>query len=264
MKKQPALSSKKRGAIIEPHDPEDEGDVISQAVKQETKSFANLNISGKAQQSLATFFGGVPEKPKEGSEVVLRGPGASLEGFPEGEVIDIWSWNVNGINAVLEKGFLAAFMTKNSPTVLCINETKCDTAKLDKMRYYQRIAPGYAQYWNGSTAKKGYSGTAIFTKVKPLSVQFDFGAKHNKEGRSITMEFKHFILVATYVPNAGEGLKRLDYRINQWDADFHAYLSQLELDRGKPVVLAGDLNVAHHEIDLYDPKGKEKVPGYTP
>ena len=155
-------------------------------------------------------------------------------------------------------------MDKNSPTVLCLNETKCDTEKLDKMMYFQRIIPGYAQYWNGCTSKKGYSGTAIFTKVRPISVQFDFGTKHNDEGRSITMEFKKFILVATYVPNAGEGLKRLDYRVNQWDVDFTAYLKQLEADRGKPVVLAGDLNVALNELDVYDTKGKHKVPGYTP
>ena len=114
-------------------------------------------------------------------------------------------------------------MKKKKPTVLCLNEIKCDTAKLDKMKYFEKIGAGYAQYWNGAT-KKGYSGTAIFTKVKPLRVEFDFGAKHNEEGRSITMEFKHFILVATYVPNAGDGLKRLDYRINEWDQDFHDYL----------------------------------------
>jgi len=108
----------------------------------------------------------------------------------------------------------------------------------------------------------------MFTKVKPISVQFDFNNSDNDpvenlEGRSITAEFEKFILVVTYVPNAGEGLKRLDYRINTWDKNFHAYLKQLE-KRGKPVILSGDLNVAHHEIDLYDTKGKEKIPGYTP
>jgi exodeoxyribonuclease III len=126
------------------------------------------------------------------------------------------------------------------------------------------VPPGYSQYWNCSTAKAGYSGTAIFTKVEPIDVKFDFGKKHIDEGRSITMEFNNFILVATYVPNAGEGCKRLDYRIKEWDADFHQYLRDLEQTKNKPVILTGDLNVAHTEIDIYDPTGKDKTPGYTP
>ena len=145
-----------------------------------------------------------------------------------------------------------------------MNETKTDVEKLDKKQLCTKIPSGYAQYWNCCTRKKGYSGTAIFTKVRPMSVQFDFGKKHTDEGRSITMEFQEFTLVATYVPNAGEGLKRLDYRIKEWDHDFHDYLKSLESSRNKPVILAGDLNVAHNEIDIYDPRGKEKVPGYTP
>lgn len=203
------------------------------------------------------------QKPSEGSKVILRGTEPIMEDFTEGKV-DIWNWNINGVNAVLNKGVLQEFIKDKSPSILCLQETKADPEKVDKMMYFNKIEPGYAQYWNGCTAKKGYSGTAIFTKVRPVSVQFDFGKKHNQEGRSITMEFKKFILVATYVPNAGEGLVRLDYRVNEWDADFHAYLKQLEEDRGKPVVLSGDLNVAHNEIDLYDTKDKHKVPGYTP
>ena len=155
-------------------------------------------------------------------------------------------------------------MTANDPMVLCINETKASVEALDKKALDTKILPAYAQYWNCCTAKKGYSGTAIFTKVRPVSVKFDFGTKQIDEGRSITMEFKKFVLVATYVPNAGEGLRRLDFRINEWDAEFHAYLKELESKTGKPVILAGDLNVAHNEMDVYDTKGKEKVPGYTP
>jgi len=163
---------------------------------------------------------------------------------------------------------LQQFFADYSPEILCLNETKTDLEKLDKKRLHGYIPNGYAQYWNCCSVKKGYSGTAMFTKVKPISVQFDFNNSDNDpvenlEGRSITAEFEKFILVVTYVPNAGEGLKRLDYRINTWDKNFHAYLKQLE-KRGKPVILSGDLNVAHHEIDLYDTKGKEKIPGYTP
>ena len=148
--------------------------------------------------------------------------------------------------------------------MLCLQETKCDTAKLDKMLYHEKIPPGYAQYWNGPTRRKGYSGTAIFTKVRPVSVQFDFGTKHVDEGRSITMEFKSFTLVAAYVPTPRDDHSRLDYRTKEWDVDFHAYLKRLETENGKPVVLAGDLNVAHEEIDIYNPKDKDKVPGFTP
>ena len=232
------------------------------------KTTGALITSAKAQATLSSFFGGSSgaaaiQKPSEGSKVILRGTEPNLEDFVEGKV-DIWNWNINGVNAVLNKGVLQEFIKDKSPSILCLQETKADPEKVDKMMYFNKIEPGYAQYWNGCTAKKGYSGTAIFTKVRPVSVQFDFGTKHNQEGRSITMEFKKFILVATYVPNAGEGLKRLNYRVNEWDADFHAYLKKLEEDKGKPVVLTGDLNVAHNEMDVYDTKGKEKVPGYTP
>ena len=221
-------------------------------------------MSKAAQASLASFFDkGKEGKLTEGSPIVKRGSGAIYDDFKDGKC-DIWSWNVNGINATTEKGIIQKFFKDNNPTVLCLNETKLQSKNLDEKQMYNKIPNGYDQYWNCCTSKPGYSGTAIFTKVKPLWVQFDFGKKHNDEGRSITLEFERFVLVAVYVPNAGEGLKRLNYRIESWDADFHDYLKKLENDKNKPVILAGDLNVAHHEIDIYDPKGKEKVPGYTP
>ena len=150
------------------------------------------------------------------------------------------------------------------PDILCLNEIKTDPDKIDKKKLFSKMPQGYASYWNCSKTKLGYSGTAILTKVKPISVQFDFGKDHIDEGRSITMEFNNFVLVAAYVPNSGDGLKRLYYRINSWDAQFHDYLKELEQSKGKPLILAGDLNVAHNEKDVYDTKGKEKVPGYTP
>lgn len=105
---------------------------------------------------------------------------------------------------------------------------------------------------------------AIFTKIAPISVKHDIGInKHDQEGRVLTVEYDSFFLVACYTPNAGEGLRRLDYRVDQWDVDFFKYIQSLE-GKGKAVILSGDLNCAHHEIDLYDTKGKEKVPGYTP
>ena len=112
--------------------------------------------------------------------------------------------------------------------------------------------------------KKGYSGTAIFTKIAPIKVTHDLGiSKHDGEGRVLTMEFEKFHLIAVYTPNAGEGLKRLKYRTEEWDVDFFKYLKDLE-SSGKAVICTGDLNVAHKEIDIYDTKGKEKVPGFTP
>ena len=142
-----------------------------------------------------------------------------------------------------------------------LNETKADLAKIKSKKLNEALPEGYEQHWNCSIAKKGYSGVALFSKIKPIQVTYGIGvSKHDQEGRVITAEFPDFCLVVAYVPNAGEGLKRLDYRVNEWDKDFQAYLNGLK----KPVLLTGDLNVAHHEIDIYDPKGKEKNPGFSP
>lgn len=146
---------------------------------------------------------------------------------------------------MVDKGHFREFIWRERPTILCLNETKTSVEKVDEKFIYTEVPPGYAQFWNCSSARKGYSGTAIFSKVAPLGVRYDFGSVHVSEGRSITAEFEKFILVATYVPNAGEGLKRLSYRVDEWDRDFHKYLRSLEKEHRKPVVLTGDLNVAH-------------------
>lgn len=164
------------------------------------------------------------------------------------------SWNVNGINSALNKGLLA-FIKKENPDVLCLQETKSPkkppTIELN----------GYHQYWNYAQ-KAGYSGTAVFTKIEPKSVKNDIGiSKHDKEGRVITCEFDKFYVVNVYVPNAKRGLERLPYRHKEWDPDFLKYLRKLE--RKKPVIFCGDLNVAHQPIDLKNPKGNEKNHGFT-
>ena len=167
----------------------------------------------------------------------------------------IISWNVNGIRAALNKGF-SDFVGKENPDILCIQETKAHQEQVEKMlENYQH------HFWN-SAEKKGYSGTAIFSKHKPLSVTLDMGiTEHDNEGRIIALEFEKFHLVTVYVPNSGRGLLRLDYR-QKWDQDFLAYLKNLE--KSKPVVLCGDLNVAHTEIDLANPKSNyNKTAGYT-
>ena len=163
------------------------------------------------------------------------------------------SWNVNGLRAVLGKGFLD-YVVQESPDILCLQETKLqpEQAVFD--------LPGYHRFFN-SADKKGYSGTAILTRTEPLSVTYDFGGdEHRHEGRIITAEFPQFYLVCCYTPNSQDGLKRLDYRM-RWEDDLRDYLR--ELDQAKPVVYCGDLNVAHREIDLKNPKTNRQNPGFS-
>lgn len=163
------------------------------------------------------------------------------------------SWNVNGLRAVVNKGFMDFFNEVNAD-VFCLQETKMqpDQLILD--------LPGYYQYFN-SAVRKGYSGTAVFTKIKPLQVTFDIGIEHHdQEGRVITCEYDDFFLVTVYTPNSQNELARLDYRM-QWEDDFVQYLKKLE--QVKPVIVCGDLNVAHKEIDLKNPSSNRRSAGFS-
>ena len=163
------------------------------------------------------------------------------------------SWNVNGIRACVKKGFLDFFKEADAD-IFCIQETKMQEGQLDLE------LDGYEQYWNYAV-KKGYSGTAVFTKEKPLSVTYGMGIEeHDQEGRVITLEYEDFYFVTVYTPNSQSELARLDYRMT-WEDDFLAYLKGLE--EKKPVVFCGDLNVAHKEIDLKNPKTNRKNAGFT-
>lgn len=163
------------------------------------------------------------------------------------------SWNVNGLRACCDKGFREAFARLDAD-FFCLQETKMQAGQLD-LEF-----EGYHSYWNYAE-KKGYSGTAIFTKHKPLSVTYGIGKEeHDHEGRVITLEMPDFYMVTVYTPNSQDGLKRLDYRM-EWERDFQAYIC--ELDAKKPVVLCGDLNVAHKEIDLKNPKTNRRNAGFT-
>lgn len=163
------------------------------------------------------------------------------------------SWNVNGIRACCDKGFRDIFQQLDAD-FFCLQETKMQAGQLDLQ------FEGYTSYWNYAE-KKGYSGTAIFCRQEPLSVAYGIGiAEHDTEGRVITLEYADFYMVTVYTPNAQDGLKRLDYRM-QWEDDFRAYLQAL--DAKKPVIICGDMNVAHKEIDLKNPKGNKKNPGFT-
>lgn len=163
------------------------------------------------------------------------------------------SWNVNGLRACVGKGFETIFKTLDADFV-CLQETKMQAGQLDLQ------FPGYASYWNYAE-KKGYSGTAIYTKHRPLSVSYGIGVEaHDHEGRVITLEMDTFYLVTVYTPNAQEELRRLDYRL-QWETDFQAYLH--DLNQKKPVIVCGDMNVAHQEIDLKNPKTNRRNAGFT-
>ena len=167
----------------------------------------------------------------------------------------IISWNVNGIRAVIKKGFYD-FIDEYKPDILCLQETKAHPEQVDiKLNQYPY------QFWN-SAEKKGYSGTAIFSKKEPLSIKNNIGIdKHDNEGRVIAVEFEDYFLVTVYTPNSKRELLRLEYRAQEWDVDFLKYLKKLEEE--KPVIFCGDLNVAHKEIDLKNPKTNKRNAGFT-
>ncbi|WP_296644878.1 exodeoxyribonuclease III [Romboutsia sp. 13368] len=163
------------------------------------------------------------------------------------------SWNVNGIRACVTKGFLEFFKEVDAD-IFCLQETKLQAGQIEL------DLPGYYEYWNYAE-KKGYSGTAIFTKKKPINVTYGIGIEeHDKEGRVITIEFEDLYFITVYTPNSQSELKRLDYRM-KWEDDFKNYL--INLDKIKPVIVCGDLNVAHKEIDLKNPKTNRKNAGFT-
>ena len=164
------------------------------------------------------------------------------------------SWNVNGLRACVSKGTFMDFMEKESPDAICLQETKLQEGQI------QIDLPGYHQYWNYAE-KKGYSGTAAFVKKEPISVSYGLGiAEHDHEGRVITLEYADYYLITVYVPNAKEDLSRLEYRM-KWEDDFLAYVKKLE--QHKPVIYCGDLNVAHREIDLKNPRSNRGHAGFT-
>ncbi len=163
------------------------------------------------------------------------------------------SWNVNGLRAVMGKNFIEVFNALDADA-FCLQETKLSEGQLEL------DLPGYHQYWNYAE-KKGYSGTAVFTKQEPLSVSYGIGVEeHDHEGRVITLEYEKHYLITVYVPNSQDGLKRLDYRM-EWEDAFLAYIKKL--DKKKPVIYCGDLNVAHEEIDLKNPKTNHMNAGFT-
>ncbi|MEE6508459.1 hypothetical protein FKM82_021242 [Ascaphus truei] len=203
--------------------------------------------------------GGKPAKEAEAPILYEDPPDKLSSASGKKYTLKISSWNVDGLRAWVKKQGLA-WVREEDPHIMCLQETKCAEKSLP---LEIKDMPEYPhKYWAGSEDKEGYSGVAMLCKDKPLKVTYGIGIEeHDKEGRVITAEFDSYYLVAAYVPNSSRGLVRLDYR-QRWDVDFRGYLKGL--DGKKPLILCGDLNVAHQEIDLKNPKTNKKTPGFTP
>lgn len=182
------------------------------------------------------------------------------------------AWNVNSLKAIWQKNTLQPFLKAEEPDIFCMGETKLNENTKDAA-FLQEVDAAFPEYpfkyYNYSKARKGYSGTAIWSRIEPLSVIYDIPNplsaakhdKHNREGRVITLEFPKFYVVHVYTPNSGEGLKRVDYRTTEWDVEFRAYIQ--ELQKKKPAIVGGDLNVAPEPIDIHKPEVHQKSAGYT-
>ena len=175
----------------------------------------------------------------------------------------IVSWNVNGIRGMMKKDDLLELIANEKPDVLCFGETKLSCPYEDTEKEMKERVKGYKyRYWSPCLVKKGYSGTAIFSKRKPISVSYGFGLENkDEEGRVIVLEYEKFYLLHVYCPNSGRELKRLEYRVNDWDKKLNIFVSKL--NKSKPTIITGDMNVAHKEIDIHNPKRNLKNPGFT-
>lgn len=173
------------------------------------------------------------------------------------------AWNVNSIRALLDKEDLNEFLKKENPHIFCMSETKLSCPDLVTRQNLVKKINGYRyRYYNTSTARKGYSGTAIWSKKKPINVHYGINnSEHDKEGRVLTFEFKEFSVIHVYTPNSGQVLQRLDYRVKKWDPAFWKYVEGIQ--KNKPVIVCGDLNVARYEIDLHSPKTNLRSAGFT-
>ena len=209
-------------------------------------------------------------RSKDKDEIVkesLSKDSSSLKKYPdfpkdEKKIIKIIHWNINGLMHLLGTKELDELIKSEDPDFICFNEIKICNELIIKMNLNNLFSKQYKSYWYVPTEKKGYSGTAILTKYEPISVSYGMNIdKHDKEGRIITLEYDKFYLICCYTPNSGQQLKRLNYRLNEWDKDFFEYINSLKSK--KDIILTGDLNVAKENIDIFNPKGHEKYAGFT-
>jgi exodeoxyribonuclease III len=231
------------------------------------KKSKTSNITKKPKDDVIVLDGDYDLLEKESQIEEYQFPDTSLSladlpEIPENKELKIVAWNVNGIRAIMKKGKLQEFLQQENPDFFCLSETKIDDEKLLSSKHHKLFSDQYFSFWNCCKVKKGYSGVAIFTKYKPLSIKHGIDHhEHDQEGRVLTLEFNNFYLVGVYVPNAGCGCKRLVYRVNSWDNDFQNYIHNLKTK--KDVVVCGDMNVAHHPIDLAHPKANEGCACFT-
>lgn len=252
------LSKEEDDHEIKAHEIQD----IDIAVKKSTKVKLNDGNSSKSQtpSGLSDYSSVVKNylnSKKLTKPEVLLGDGKFVK-----EKLLLSTWNVNGIRQISNKGQLQDYLKTHNVDILCLNESKVDEESFVYENVASQIPEGYFHYWNFCKIKKGYSGVGVLSKVKPISVSYDMGIeKHDSEGRVITLEFEKFFLVAVYVPNVGDMCKRLKYRCEDWEPDFRKFLA--ELRKKKPTILAGDLNVAQHNIDVYNPRVMQGKPSFT-
>jgi exodeoxyribonuclease III len=178
--------------------------------------------------------------------------------------LKIIAWNVNSIRALIKKVDLNKFLDQHKPHIFCMSETKLSCPDQEVQDQLKKSISGYRnRYYSTCIVKKGYSGTAIYTKKKPINIFYGINVpKHDLEGRVITLEFENYFLLHVYTPNSGQALQRLDYRTKEWDVDFRKYIKDLQ--KKKNIVVCGDLNVVNLDIDIYNTKGKSKAAGFTP
>ena len=223
--------------------------------KSRSKDKVKKNVKSKAQLTLESF----------GIKSNIENPAIKeYPKFPEdsNKKIKLVHWNVNGLRPLLRKKELDNLISEEDPDFICFNETKIDYEVIEKLNLNNIFNKTYKSFWYCPEEKKGYSGTGILTKYEPISVNYGINIdKHDQEGRVLTLEFEKFYIISCYTPNSGENLKRLDYRVEEWDKDFFEYINKLK--EKKDIILAGDLNVAKDDIDIYETKGHEKTAGFT-
>lgn len=230
----------------------------SRKSKVEAETEVDNKSNDKVEQTKLNSFVNLKEKSNS-----FELSGISLPEIKQGQQLRIYSWNINGLRAVTKKNDFKNFIDKEKADILALNETKISDENLKNESSLKNIAGnGYEGFFNCCQTKKGYSGVAIFTKYKPISVVKGIGiSKHDEEGRALTMEFNDFFVIATYIPNAGQNLVRLKYRVEEWDKAFQEYL--IGLSSKKNVIWLGDINVCPEEIDIANPKGNLRSAGFT-
>ena len=236
-------------------------------IKSESKEKPPNKSRSQSKEKIRSRSRNKSKSENETGKESLKKDSSSLKKYPdfpkdEKKTIKIIHWNINGLMHLLKTKELEELINNEDPDIICFNEIRISNELIKKMNLNNLFSNKYKSYWYCPIEKKGYSGTGILTKYEPISVSYGMNIeKHDKEGRIITMEYDKFYLICCYTPNSGQELKRLNYRLNEWDKDFFEYINSLKSK--KDIILTGDLNVAKENIDIFEPKGHEKFAGFT-